>query len=120
MYEPSRTGAPNYVGAATILDTPKGARASLTLTEVFDVYAQPKLISTTRLDKKRVRNTIEVRMRNEKASDVQVRLVQGFWGAWKIESESIKSTRADGSTAQWRVPVPAGGEVVLKFAAVVG
>lgn len=120
VYEPSGTGAPNYIGAATIADTPKGARASLTLSEVFDVYARPKLISSKRLDKKRVRNTIEVRLHNEKKTAVQIRVVQGFWGSWKVESESVKSTRPDGATAQWLVPVSAGAEVVLKFAVVLG
>ena len=61
-----------------------------------------------------------LRLHNEKKSAVQIRVVQGFWGAWKIESESVKSTRPDGATAQWLVPVPAGGEVVLKFAVVMG
>ena len=119
VYEPSDSGAPNYIGAASISDTPKGGRVSLTLTNVFDVYAQPKLLVAKRVDKRHVRNSVEVRVHNMKKSAVQVRLVQGFWGSWKIESESIKSTRPDGGTAQWMVPVPAGGEVVLKFAVVV-
>lgn len=120
VYESAEGETPNSIGAAAIPDTPKDARASLTLSNVFNVYALPKLLQTQRVDKRRERRRVEVRVHNEKKGAVEVRLVQMFWGAWKIESESSKSTRLDGSTAQWKVSVPAGGETVVTYSVILG
>ncbi|MCB8932883.1 MAG: DUF4139 domain-containing protein [Fimbriimonadaceae bacterium] len=120
VYETSDAGTPDSIGAAGIPDTPKNARASLTLTNVFNVYALPKLVQSQQVDKRHLRRRVEVHLHNEKKRAVDVRLVEGFYSAWKIESESSKSTKLDSSTAQWKVSVPAGGETVVKFSVLLG
>jgi len=103
VYEPVKGGAPNYIGAASIGNTPKDDRIDLTLSEVFNVYARAKTTETKKPDKR-----------------LDVRLVRDFYGTWSVTKESTKSTRPNASQAQWIVSVPAGGSTVLTYTVVVG
>ncbi len=120
VYEPDKSGVARYIGAASLIDTPKDARVNLSLTNVFDVYAQVRQVSTKRIDKHRVSREIEVRLTNEKPYPVQVRLVQDFGGTWKIATESVKSQRLGSSTNQWEVTAPAGGQAALRYSVTLG
>ncbi|MEX2244300.1 MAG: DUF4139 domain-containing protein [Fimbriimonadaceae bacterium] len=120
VYEPVKGGAPNYIGAAAIGNTPKDDRIDLTLSEVFNVYARAKTTETKKLDKKRTQFTYEVTVTNEKDKPLDVRVVRDFYGAWTITNESLKSTRPSAASAQWVLTVPAGGSTVLTYTVVVG
>lgn len=117
VYEPDANGRPQYIGAATIGDTPKDARVSLTLSNVFDVYAQSRLVKSEKIGKRKVRKTLEITVHNEKASDQEVRLVQNFYGTYTIVSENAKSAKLNAGQRQWALQVPAGGEVKLQVVA---
>ncbi|RYG37795.1 DUF4139 domain-containing protein [bacterium] len=120
VYEPDSKGAVRYVGAASIGNTPKNARISLELTNVFDVYAQARQVSAQRIDKRRTRRTVEVTLHNEKIKPVAVRLVQYLGEPWKLEAETHKSGRLNGGTNEWKVTVPAGGEAKLRYSVIFG
>jgi len=120
FYEPDKGGAPRYIGAAYIGDTPKDAPVSLTLTNVFDVYARAKQVSAQKVDKKHTRRTVEITLNNEKSRPVELRLVQGFEGSWRIETESAKSQKLNAYANQWTVKIPAGGETKLRYSVVFG
>lgn len=110
VYEPGAKGQPVYIGAATIGDTPKDAKVSLTLSNVFDVYAQGRQIKSEKVGKKKVRKTVEIIVHNEKSSAQEVRLVQSLYGPYKIVSETTKSVPLNSGLRQWSLQVPAGGE----------
>ncbi len=117
VYEHDSSGSVRYVGAADIRDTAKGGRISLTLSNVFDVTSEYKMVKSQRLDKKHVRRDIEVVLANAKKTPVRLRLVQDLYGA-KISSESIKSAKLNAHTSQWIVPIPAEGHVKLSYSIV--
>lgn len=119
VYQPDANGSPTYIGASAIGDTPKDARANLTLTNVFDVTSESRLVKTKRLDRRHVRYDYEAVIRNAKTKPVQVRAVQSQYSQWKVVSESLPSTRPNAATAQWIVPVPAGGKKTLTYSVVV-
>lgn len=120
VYEPDASGAVRYIGAASISDTPKDARVNMTLTEVFDVYARVKQVKTQKIDKKQTSREIEITLNNEKSRPVEVRLVQGFGGTWRLASESTKGKKLNAWSNQWIISVPAGGEAKLRYVAVLG
>jgi len=113
IYEPDSSGTQRYIGAATLPDTPKDSGAFLSLSNVFDVYAQSRVNSTKIIDKHRVRKDLEVRIHNSKESAVAVRIVQNVYGKWQVAAESDESTKPDATTLQWVVNVPAGTEKVI-------
>lgn len=120
VYEPDKTGAVRYVGAATIGDTPKDAHVSLPLAQAFDVYAQARQVSSSQLDKRHVRRTMEVTLHNEKAKAVTVDVSQSLGTPWRMTDESAKSRKASATLATWSVPVPAGGTTKLRYTVTFG
>ncbi|MBC8066210.1 MAG: DUF4139 domain-containing protein [Chlorobia bacterium] len=120
VYEPDKEGAVRYIGAATLGDTPKDARVSLTLTDVFDVYARARQVSAKKIDRRRTSREVEVKLSNEKSRPVELRLVQNFGNVWKVVSESSKSQKLNAWSNQWKVTIPAGGEAKLRYTVVLG
>jgi hypothetical protein len=114
VYEAGKDGSLAYIGAAEISDTPKKAGVYLTLTKVFDVYAQCRLASKHKVDKRTVDEDIEIPISNEKASAADVRLVLPLQGNWKIMTESDKSKKLDTSNNQWTIHMGAGQEKTIK------
>ncbi|MGV3618425.1 MAG: DUF4139 domain-containing protein [Fimbriimonas sp.] len=96
-----------YIGAATIGDLPKDAGTSLSLSKVFDVFAEPKVVKTTRIDKKTVERTLLIHVENAKAREVELRIVQPIaTTSWKVVA-GTEPQRLNTSTAQWKFKVPA-------------
>lgn len=119
-YEPDASGAAQYIGAADIRDTPKDQLVSLTLSNVFDVTSQAKLVKTRRLDKRHEQRDYAVTLANAKKVPVVLRVVQAFEGDFAVTTESQKSKRLNAREAQWTVTIPAGGDVKLTFSVRVG
>ena len=115
VYEPDAEGTMRYIGAASIQDTPKDTKVDLTLTDVFDVTAEPKIVKTERIDKRSYRTEYEVVLRNQKKGSVSLRLVESIGGKWRVESESHKSVKLNAYENQWTVEVPSGKEVKLRY-----
>lgn len=99
--------AARYVGAANIGDLPKDAGTALSLSKVFDVFAEPKVVKTVRLDKKTVARTLTIHVQNAKPHEVELRIVQPIASeAWKV-TDGTEPQRLDTGTAQWKLTVPA-------------
>lgn len=112
MYAGSTKGA--YVGAATLPDLPVGDTARLTMSESFDIYAQPSVVATKRINKRTVEKQVRVVVRNAKDNPVRVRLVQPFdYGRWQFTASSAPREALNARTVQWTVMVPAKGETVV-------
>lgn len=120
VYEPNDAGTAQYIGAATISDTPTDSVVSATMTDVFDIYAQTKLVATKKVDRRTVSRQVEVLLHNEKSKDVEVRLVQDFWGKWKIGSENEKSKKLNANANQWIIKIPKGSTKKLVYTVLLG
>jgi len=120
FYEPDSKGVIRYMGAAAILDTPKDARASFTLSNVFNVYGRAKQVAGKQIDKRHVSRTVEIKLNNEKANPVEVRVVQPFGENWKISNQSHPGAKLNAGSNQWTLEVPAGGEAKLTYTVILG
>jgi len=115
IYEPDSSGSLRYAGAASIENTPKEQKVNITLSSAFDVFTEWRLVKTRKLNKHTMRKQVELILHNEKAAPVDLRVVQGFSGRWKIANESHQHVNLDSDDAQWTLPVPAGGQAPLRF-----
>lgn len=115
VYEKDSGGQERYTGAASMGDTPKREHVSLTLSNVFDVYAGYRVLESKRMGKHLLRKTVETTIHNEKATPVVVRVVQSYESRWSPVSETIKSEKLDSSTVQWKVPIKAGEDRTVKY-----
>lgn len=119
VYEPSSKGAPTYIGASAIADTPKDGKIHLTLSEVFDVYSTAKLVSKRALNKRQSEYKVEAVIHNEKPHDLDIRVVQDFSEKFKFASQSV-SGKSSPNSSEWRIHVPAGGETKLIYTLILG
>lgn len=115
VYDPDSAGRLRYAGAASVPATPKGKAIHVTLSNAFDVIARYTTVSSKQVGKHTCRKQVRVLLTNQRARPVEVRVVQGFWGGWKITAESDPHKKPTSSTAQWTVPVPAGGAKTVSF-----
>ena len=115
LYEPDSTGTLRYAGAASIADTPRDQKVTLTLDKAFDVFTERRVVHFQKVSKHVWRKQVEVVLHNEKSSAVALRLVQPLQGRWKMVHESAPHVNLDAARAQWTVPVPAGGQVTLAY-----
>lgn len=106
---------PTTIGAAGIGDTPKEQHVNLTLSKVFDVYCDSKMISSKRVDKRTIRKVFETVLHNEKKASVEIRLVQDFYGKKKVVSESEPGRQINSSQREWKIKVEPGGEKKLTW-----
>ncbi|HRI43817.1 MAG TPA: DUF4139 domain-containing protein [Fimbriimonadaceae bacterium] len=120
VYEPSPSGAPRYIGAATLSDTPKDAKIDATLTNVFDVFALAKVVESRRIDRRQHSTTVEITIQNEKSGATQVRLLQPIVGTWRIAGEMPPYSKLNAGLVEWTITVPAGETSKLRFTVVTG
>jgi hypothetical protein len=115
LYEPDRHGMLRYAGAATIENTPKDQKVNVALSRAFDVFTEGRIVKSQRIDKRTTRREVELLLHNEKPSAIDLRVVQSFDGLWKVAEESHKHMKLHASAVQWKVTVPAGGKVPLRY-----
>jgi hypothetical protein len=113
VYERDATGTLRYAGAAHVANTPKDDKINVTLSNAFDLTTEWKMVSSQKLDKKRVRKNAEIILHNEKKREATIRVVQTFYGGWKIQKSSHPYVKTDAQTVSWSVAVPAGGKTTL-------
>ena len=117
VYEADQAGRLHYAGAADIPATPRGRKATVTLSNAFDLAARYRTVSSKRLGRHKARKEIEVALTNERPRPATVRVVQPFEGAWSIAGASHKHRKLNSATAEWALRVPAGAQTRLRFTA---
>lgn len=114
-----RSGTPQFIGEGRIDDTPKGADATITLGNAFDLRAERER-TAFKLD--RGARTMDEGFRivlsnaGEAARTVTVREHPNRWREWTLRSSSVKPIKQSPDLLEFRVSVPAGGKTVLDYA----
>ncbi|HTQ11787.1 MAG TPA: DUF4139 domain-containing protein [Fimbriimonadaceae bacterium] len=118
IYDQTSSDATAFVGAAGMGDTPKNQHVDLTLSKVFDVYAESRSVAPDkRIDRRTIRKSFETVIHNEKKAAVDVRVVETLYGKKHLVSESVKGVQINVVTRQWNVHVDAGGQATLAWTA---
>jgi hypothetical protein len=106
-----------FLGEDRIAQTAAGEEVSLDLGRAFDVTAKLLQTDFRRLGAKGeiTEAARRVRLGNASAKPVTVEVVERFSGNWEILEESTAHKKTSAFTAEWSVPVPAGGETVLTY-----
>ncbi len=113
----SNHGTAAYIGAASLGDTAKNQGVSLTLSKVFDVYSESRLVKVQKVDKKTVQRTFEAVLHNEKATPITLRLTQSLAGKKKMVSESVASRKLDANWVEWKILLRPGESKKLVYTA---
>lgn len=118
VYQQDIDGAALLIGENRIGHTPKGEEISLFLGNAFDLVGERTQQDFEIISDRVTRETFEIRLRNRKDDEtVEIRVPERLyrWSNWEILDASHDFTQKDSATIEFRVDVPPGEEVVIRY-----
>ena len=123
VYQEDVDGAALLIGENSIDHTPKGEDVSIYLGNAFDLVGERIQTDFRIISDKVMQETYQITLRNRKEGEtVEIRVPERLfrWSNWEIlsatiDGQSAEFTQQDSATIEFRVQVPAGGEVVLTY-----
>lgn len=114
-FERDTSGELQFVGADQVRHTPDGGRVTLRLGKAFDVRVERTQTDYARRDKRTHETAHRITVANGGDKETTVRLVDNLPGEWTILEESAQHTRLSAGRVEWRLAVPAGAKVQLRY-----
>ena len=116
VYQSDSTGGTQFVGEDRIGHTPKDETLNLKIGHAFDVVAERNQVDFLKTSSSVYEVEYAVTLRNRKTTPITVEVNEPIGAAsWRMLQSSHKYTKTAAFAAQFMVPVPAGGEAVLKY-----
>ena len=104
-----------FTGEDTIDHTPKDEKVKIKLGEAFDVTATRKQTDWKKIASDTYEAAFEIALRNHKAEDIAIRIIEPVPGDWQLLSASHKAVKAGSSQLEMNVPVQKDGETVAAY-----
>lgn len=117
VYRRDIDGRNEFVGEDRIDHTPKDEKIRITLGNAFDIVGERRPIEQKAPSDKEFIETWEVKLRNHKTSDVEIRVVEHLTRGreWEITAKGREYTKLDATSIEFRVPVKANGETSFTY-----
>lgn len=113
-------GALQLVGEDSLAHTPKNEKITLVPGMAFDLKAERVLkdrqvVARDEQGRETYRETYEIKLRNQKSSDVLIEVKERLQGIWKIISSEPDYEKLDAQTIIFKVPVKAEGTAIVTY-----
>jgi hypothetical protein len=105
--------------SATPVPVPRRGVASLVFAVVL-AASIPAAADKVNVEPFEAESAYEVTLRNQKSAPITVAVRDRIDGDWQMLESSLSSRKEDAQTLAFDVPVPAGGEAVLRYRVRVG
>ena len=115
VYQEDSEGMLQFSGEDRVEHTPKDEDVRIKLGTAFDVVAERKQMDFQRIAERVTESSYEIKVRNHKATDITVNVVEPFRSDWEILNSSHKYDKKDAQTAVFAVPIPKDGETVITY-----
>ena len=115
VYQKDSKGGILFVGEDRIGHTSKDEDISIHIGNAFDVVAERKQTDFKKIATNVYEMEFEITLRNHKDSAITVQCNEPIGGTWEILSSSYKFTKTAAWAAQFKVPVAANANSVLKY-----
>ena len=115
VYKEDTDGALEFIGEDQIDHTPKDEDVRIFLGNAFDLVGERTVKESRKISSRSREETIEVTLRNHKEEDVIFRVVERFWGDWRIIEKTHDPVKQDARKAEFDVKVPADEEVIMRI-----
>ncbi len=124
VYKKDSSGNTQFVGEDRIDHTPKNETVRIKLGEAFDVTADKKQTSFSKIagDGRYnyvYKSTYQIVLKNAKKQAVTVTVQEPVPGDWEIFEQSHSHVKGASNTAVWKVRVPAEGKTTLRYSAMI-
>jgi hypothetical protein len=115
VYKADANGNAIFVGEDSIDHTPKNETVRLVLGQAFDVTARGKQTDFSVIADNVYESAYSIEFKNAKKEPVSVTMSQYLPGDWQVLEESAPHVKADSSTVNWTVSIPAEGATTLTY-----
>ncbi len=115
VYKEDVDGALEFIGEDRIEHTPVDEKVRVYLGNAFDIVGERTEKSQNKISKRSWEQAIEISLRNHKKEAVDIVTVEHLWGDWTIQESSHPYVKKDANTAEFKVKVPADGEVTVAY-----
>jgi hypothetical protein len=117
IYEADPSGDLQFTGEARIGHTAEGEKLTLDVGSAFDLAAERRDLYNKRISDREREYAVEIKLRNRKKTNVEILAQESVGGDIEITQKTHEFTRKDAGTIEFKVPVPAGKEVVIQYTA---
>lgn len=111
-------GRIEFTGENTIEHTAKNEEVRIYTGDAFDVVGERKRMDFTMSQRQdQMEEEFEIKVRNRKTDPVEVRVAERLyrWVNWQILTKTHEFQKTDSQSIEFRVTVPADGEVVVRY-----
>jgi hypothetical protein len=115
VYKEDTDGALEFIGEDEIDHTPKDEDVRIFLGNAFDLVGERTQTSSEKISRRSRKDAFEIVLKNHKEEAVRIVVVEHFWGDWTLSDTTHPYKKKDAFTAEFEIPVPADGEVTLKY-----
>jgi len=115
VYQADSKGHVQFAGEDRIGHTPGDEEITLQIGTAFDIVAERKQTDWTRISDRVYELAFEITLRNHKETPIRVEVNEPLGGDWDLLSSTHPHTKTEAFAARFVVPVPAGGESVLRY-----
>lgn len=117
IYEADESGDLQFAGESAMPHRAENEKLTLDVGYAFDIPAERRDVSQKRISDREREYTVEIKIRNRKKAALDVIVEEGMGGETEILQKTHDFTRKDANTIEFKVPVPAGQESVLRYTA---
>ncbi len=104
-----------FIGEDMIEHTSKDEKLRLFLGNAFDIKAERAMTNKVSTGKKSYDETWQIKIRNHKDSDVNVVVIEKFYGFWKMKNSTHEYKKKDANTVEFYVNVLKDQESTLEY-----
>jgi len=115
VYKADDDASLQLVGEDRIDHTPKDEKIRLKLGEAFDVVGERKQTDQKQLSQRMNEMSYTIELRNHKAVDIEVTVIEHAYGDWEVVKESHPHKKRDSQTLEFKVPVPKNGATTVSY-----
>jgi len=115
VYQADSKGGVQFVGEDRIDHTPEDETLKLKIGNAFDVVCERNQIDFKKIGDSTWEVEYEITLRNHKVTPVSIEVNEPIGVTWRVLRSTHEWTKTSAWAAQFNVPVPAGGNVVLKY-----
>lgn len=115
MYKHDADGSLQFIGENSIQHTPKDEKINVTIGNAFDIVGERKQMQWEKVSKNINEVAYEISLRNHKAEDIVVKVVEHPFADWKVLESSHTYKREDSATLSFDVPVKKNKEAKLSY-----
>ncbi len=118
VYKQDSDKSQEFIGEDRVEHTPKDEKVRIYVGDAFDVTGERKEKENRSLGGRANQQTVEIKLRNHKDSDIEVVVVERFGSDWEISRQTQPFDKKDARTAEFKVPVKKDGESTIEFTAI--